>query len=45
VAIIEFPDISTLERWYSSQEYQPLLAIRRASVDMDKDMVILVEGV
>ncbi|MDX6484553.1 MAG: hypothetical protein QOE95_2324 [Gaiellaceae bacterium] len=45
VAIIEFPDISALERWYSSQEYQPLLAIRRASVDMDKDMVILIEGI
>ena len=45
VAIIEFPDKSALEGWYNSAEVQPLIALRRASVDMDKDMLITIEGV
>jgi uncharacterized protein (DUF1330 family) len=44
VAIIEFPDTSALEAWYNSPEFQPLMALRRASVDMDKDMLITIEG-
>jgi len=44
VAIIEFLDASALEAWYNSPEFQPLLALRRASVDMDKDMLITIEG-
>jgi uncharacterized protein (DUF1330 family) len=45
VAIIEFPDKSALEGWYNSAEVQPLIALRRPSVDMDKDMLITIEGV
>jgi uncharacterized protein (DUF1330 family) len=45
VAIIEFPNMTALETWYNSAEYQPLIALRKASVDMDKDMLITVEGV
>ena len=44
VAIIEFPNMTALETWYNSAEYQPLIALRKASVDMDKDMLITVEG-
>jgi uncharacterized protein (DUF1330 family) len=44
VAIIEFSNMTALETWYNSAEYQPLVALRKASVDMDKDMLITVEG-
>jgi uncharacterized protein (DUF1330 family) len=44
VAIIEFPDRSALDAWYGSPEYQPLIALRKASVDMNKDMLIVIEG-
>ncbi len=27
-AIFEFPDMDTLERWYNSDDYKPLLAMR-----------------
>jgi uncharacterized protein (DUF1330 family) len=35
--------MTALETWYNSAEYQPLVALRKASVDMDKDMLITVE--
>jgi uncharacterized protein (DUF1330 family) len=43
VVIIEFPDMERLNAWYTSAEYQPLMALRKASTD-EKDMVITVEG-
>jgi uncharacterized protein (DUF1330 family) len=43
VVIIEFPTMERLDAWYASAEYQPLMALRKASTD-DKDMVITVEG-
>jgi uncharacterized protein (DUF1330 family) len=33
-----------LKAWYTSTEYQPLMALRKDSTD-EKDMVITVEGV
>jgi len=45
VIIFEFPDMKTLNTWYSSPEYQPLVALRQSAVDMSKDMMIVVEGV
>jgi uncharacterized protein (DUF1330 family) len=33
--------INTLNAWYKSPEYQPLIALRRASA---KDMLITLEG-
>jgi uncharacterized protein (DUF1330 family) len=45
VIIFEFPDMKTLNTWYSSPEYQPLIALRQSAVDMSKDMMIVVEGV
>jgi uncharacterized protein (DUF1330 family) len=41
VVIVEFPDMASLRAWYSSPEYQPLIALRRASA---KDMLITLEG-
>ena len=43
VAIIEFPDMDTLNRWYSSPEYQPLIAVRKACTS-DLDMMITLES-
>ena len=43
VVIIEFPDMDSLNRWYNSDEYQPLFALRKASTS-DMDMVIVLEG-
>jgi uncharacterized protein (DUF1330 family) len=44
VAIIEFPDMAALDAWYASPDYQPLKALRLASVDMDRDIIIKVDG-
>jgi uncharacterized protein (DUF1330 family) len=44
VVIIEFPNMERLNAWYTSAEYQPLMALRKDSTD-EKDMVITVEGV
>ena len=41
VVIIEFPDMAALNAWYTSPEYQPLIALRRASA---KDMLITLDG-
>jgi|SRR5689334_4440923 len=44
VVIIEFPDMAALERWYHAPEYQPLIALRKASTS-DRDMLVVVDGV
>ena len=44
VVVIEFPNMERLNAWYTSTEYQPLMALRKESTD-EKDMVITVEGV
>lgn len=41
VVIIEFPDMAALNAWYTSPEYQPLIALRNASA---KDMMITLDG-
>ena len=41
VVIIEFPDMAALNAWYTSPEYQPLIALRRASA---MDMMITLDG-
>jgi len=43
VVIIEFPDMDRLNAWYSSAEYQPLIALRKESTG-DSDMIITLEG-
>jgi len=43
VVIIEFPDMDSLNRWYSSPEYQPLIALRKASTS-ELDMLMILEG-
>jgi len=43
VVIIEFPDMDSLNRWYSAPEYQPLIALRQACTS-DLDMLITLEG-
>lgn len=42
VVIVEFPDMAALDNWYTSPEYQPLIALRQAS---SVDMLIILEGV
>ena len=44
VVIIEFPDMIQLDAWYTSSEYQPLIALRKACTS-DLDMLITLEGV
>ena len=43
VVIIEFPDMDSLNRWYNSPEYQPLIALRKACTS-DLDMLFTLEG-
>jgi len=45
VVIIEFPDMASLQAWYESPEYQPLIALRQSAVDMDRETLITLEGV
>lgn len=33
VAIIEFDDMDSALRWYGSEEYEPLIALRRSAVE------------
>ena len=40
--IIEFPDMDALERWHNSDEYRPLLEMRRGAA---RGNVITVNGV
>src|SRR4029434_5141876 len=42
--IIEFPDMKSLDAWYTSSEYQPLIALRKACTS-DLDMLFTLEGV
>jgi uncharacterized protein (DUF1330 family) len=44
VVIIEFPDMSSLNAWYTSPEYQPLIALRKECTS-DLDMLFTLEGV
>lgn len=41
VVIIEFPEMAAIKAWYSSPEYQPLIALRRAAAE---DVLIVVES-
>ena len=43
VVIIEFPDMDSLNAWYTSPEYQPLVKLRKESTS-ELDMIIMVEG-
>jgi uncharacterized protein (DUF1330 family) len=43
VVIIEFPDLESLNRWYGSPEYEPLIALRR-SCTSEMDMFFILEG-
>jgi uncharacterized protein (DUF1330 family) len=43
VVITEVPSMERLNAWYTSAEYQPLMALRKDSTD-ERDMVITVEG-
>jgi len=43
VVIIEFPNIESLNTWYNSPEYQPLIALRKQCTS-DLDMLITLEG-
>lgn len=42
VVIIEFPDMTALNAWYHSPEYQPLIALRQSA---SADVLIAIEGV
>jgi uncharacterized protein (DUF1330 family) len=44
VVIIEFPDMAALNTWYTSAEYQPLIALRQSAVDMGKETLITLDG-
>ena len=44
VVIIEFPDMDSLDRWYNSPEYQPLIDLRKACTS-DLDMLFTLEGI
>ena len=44
VVIVEFPDMASLNAWYTSPEYQPLIALRK-SCTSDQDMMFTMEGV
>jgi len=44
IVIIEFPDMAELNEWYSSPEYQPLIALRQSAVDMDRETLITLES-
>jgi len=43
VVIIEFPDMESINAWYNSAEYQPLIALRKAATS-DQDMLFVHEG-
>jgi uncharacterized protein (DUF1330 family) len=43
VVIIEFPDMGSLDAWYNSPEYRPLIALRK-SCTSDQDMLFVLEG-
>ena len=43
VVIIEFPDMASLNAWYNSAEYQPLIALRKQFTS-ELDMMFTLEG-
>jgi uncharacterized protein (DUF1330 family) len=43
VVIIEFPDMASINAWYTSLEYQPLIALRK-SCTSDQDMMFTMDG-
>ena len=43
VVIIEFPSMAALNNWYSSPDYQPLIALRKACTS-EFDMLFTIEG-
>ncbi len=44
VVIIEFPDMTALNAWYTAPEYAPLIALRKQCTS-EMDMLITLEGV
>jgi uncharacterized protein (DUF1330 family) len=44
VTVFEFPDMATLNAWYDSPEYEPLIRLRQSATDMSKDMMIAIDG-
>lgn len=42
IVVLEFPDADAARRWYSSDEYRPLIEIRRRA---SRGSLVLVEGV
>jgi uncharacterized protein (DUF1330 family) len=42
VVIVEFPDRASLDAWYHSPEYQPLIALRQRSC---RDLLVVLESV
>jgi uncharacterized protein (DUF1330 family) len=36
--------MATLDAWYGSPEYQPLIALRRSAVDAETESLIAVDG-
>ena len=43
MVIIEFPDMMSLDEWYQSAEYKPLIALRKQCT-RDLDMLFMLEG-
>jgi uncharacterized protein (DUF1330 family) len=43
VVIIEFPDMDSLNAWYNSPEYKPLIALRKEWAS-EMDMLITLDG-
>ncbi|MES2979951.1 MAG: DUF1330 domain-containing protein [Pseudomonadota bacterium] len=44
VVIIEFPDRQSLDAWYRSPEYQPLITLRKQCTS-ELDMLITLDGI
>jgi uncharacterized protein (DUF1330 family) len=42
VVIVEFPDKTSIRRWYAALEYQPLIALRQSAAT---DVMIMLDGV
>ena len=41
LVVLEFPNMATLKRWYESEDYQRIIALRTDAADGD---VVVVEG-
>jgi uncharacterized protein (DUF1330 family) len=41
VVIVEFPDMTSIRRWYDAPDYQPLIALRQTAAT---DVMIMLEG-